>query len=246
MHTKIIEQVAYLTFDKPERANALDVAGWHDLRAAVTAAAANEAVRVIVLGGQGKHFCAGIDLNVLGDIQQFRGDGARVQNLQKLQSFIADLQSCITVLESCPKPVIAAVQGGCIGGGVDIVTACDLRYCTDDAYFTVKEVDLGIIADLGTLQRLPYIVGPGLAAELSYTARRVYGPEAAAIRLVNRSFPDHAALLAGVGELAATIARKPPAVIMGVKHSLRYGRDHGVTAGLEEVARASAKLMLEG
>jgi enoyl-CoA hydratase len=164
---------------------------------------------------------------------------------RQLITFIEKIQDCITAIERCRKPVLAAIHGGCIGGGVDIVTACDMRYCTEDAYFTVKEVDFGIVADIGTLQRLPNIVQPGMAAELAFTGRKVFGVEAKAIGLVNQIFTDHESLLVGVREVAATIAAKPPLVIQGIKENLLFTRDHSTEESLAFVARYSARLMLK-
>lgn len=243
MQISVTDHVATLTFPTPERANALDEAGWAGLRAAFERVADDEAVRVVVLTGEGKHFCAGMDLAVLGSLQQ-RVAATPVETYARLVTFIEGIQAAITAIERCEKPVIAAVHGGCIGGGVDIITACDMRYCTEGAYFTVKEVDLGIVADIGTLQRLPFILQPGLVAELALTGRRMYGPEAAAVGLVNRTYADRPALLAGVQEIASAITAKPPRVVRGIKHNLLYQREHGTTESLAYVARYSASLLL--
>ncbi|MEM1359592.1 MAG: enoyl-CoA hydratase-related protein [Bacteroidota bacterium] len=243
MNVSIDEHVATITFDQPDKANALDEAGWEGLRTAFTEADANPDIHVVILAGEGKHFCAGMDLAVLGSLQQ-RMAPTPEETRAQLVAFITKIQDCITAIERCCKPVLAAIHGGCIGGGVDIVSACDIRYCTEEAYFTVKEVDLGIVADIGTLQRLPHILHPGLVAELAFTGRKVFGPEAQAIGLVNRTFPDRDALLNGVGEIAATIASKPTKVIQGIKHNLLYTREHGTEASLQYVASYSANLLL--
>lgn len=245
MTVHVADHVATLTFPNPERANALDEAGWASLKAACEQVGADPAVRVIVVAGEGKHFCAGMDLSVLTSLQS-RVSADPAETRRRLVDFILHLQSTVTALEQCPQPVLAAVHGGCIGGGVDLVTACDIRYCTEEAYFTVKEVDLGIVADMGTLQRLPHILHPGLVAELALTARRMYGPEAAATGLVNRTFPDREALLAGVYDVARQIATKPPAVVRGIKHNLLHAREHGTADSLRHVAEYSADLMLQG
>lgn len=242
MVTTIDNHVATLTFGAPERANALDEAAWEAMRDAFTAADANPEVHVVILAGEGKHFCAGMDLSVLGSIQQRLSD-APGDGRQGLVDFIEKIQDCITAIERCRKPVLAAIHGGCIGGGVDIVTACDIRYCTEDAYFTVKEVDFGIVADIGTLQRLPHLIQPGLAAELAFTGRKMFGHEAAATGLVNKTYPDRAALLHGVSEIAATIAGKSARVIQGIKHNLLFKREHGTTESLRHVAQYSADLL---
>ena len=242
MDYAVHDRIAFLNFDRPERANALDVAGWHAMRAAVQRADADPEVRVVVLGGKGKHFCAGIDLAVLQEMQErFRDPPPDLR--ERVTAFITDLQDCITALERCRKPVIAAVHGPCIGGGVDIITACDLRYCCKQATFSVKEVDLGIVADLGTLQRLPRIVNPGIAAELAFTARTFDGREAHHIGLVSEVLNNEAQLQYRVGEVAAAIARKPPRIVTGIKRTLLRQRDESLSDGLTWVARLSSGLM---
>lgn len=243
MNYAVTNQVATLTFADPEKANALDEAAWQAMKAAFERADADPDVHVVLLTGAGKHFCAGMDLSVLGSLKERIAPTPEATERQ-LVAFIENIQDCITAIERCGKPVIAAIHGGCIGGGVDIVSACDMRYCTEEAYFTVKEIDLGIVADIGTLQRLPYILQPGLVAELAYTGRKVYGPEAQAIGLVNRVFVDRPALLEGVGELAAEIASKPAAVVRGIKANLLFSRENTTAEGLRYVARYSANLML--
>ncbi len=239
MDYRVTEHIAYLTFDRPERANALDVAEWEALRSAVERVDGDEDVRVVVLSGQGKHFCAGIDLSVLSELpRQVQASGQDPEVY--LVEFIGNLQDCITALERCRKPVIASIHGGCIGGGVDIITACDIRYCTKDATFSVKEVDLGIVADLGTLQRLPRIINPGLAAELAYTARKVDGREAERVGLVTEALGNERQLQYRVGQVADAIAAKPPRIVAGIKAALLHQRDHTVGEGLEFVARYSA------
>lgn len=241
MEYRVADAVGYLTFDRPERANALDVAGWHAMRDAFERADRDEDVKVVVLSGQGKHFCAGIDLSVLKSLptQLDRSKEIRPQ----IKAFITNLQDCITAIERCRKPVIAAIHGSCIGGGVDIITACDIRYCTKDATFSVKEVDLGIVADLGTLQRLPRIISPGMAAELSFTARPFDGKEAQRIGLVNEALGNQQQLQYRVGLLADAIAAKPPRIITGIKRTLLHQREHTVGEGLGFVADYSARLM---
>ena len=243
MQTTISNHIATLTFGAPERANALDEAAWAAMREAFNTADANPDVHVIILTGEGKHFCAGMDLTVLGSLQQ-RMAGTREESRNQLIAFIEDIQDCISVIERCSKPVLAAIHGGCIGGGVDIITACDIRYCTEDAYFTVKEVDFGIVADIGTLQRLPHILHPGMAAELAFTGRKMFGPEAMTNGLVNRTYSNREALISGVTEIATAIAAKPPQVIAGIKHNLLYKREHGTEDSLRYIARFSADLLL--
>ena len=240
----VSDRVARLTFDRPDRANALDLAGWHGLREAVDRAGADGDVRVVLLEGSERHFCAGMDLSVLQDMQaRFRG-APRAELHVRVRDFITDLQECITAIERCPKPVIAAVAGACIGGGLDIITACDVRYCSRSATFSVKEVDLGIVADLGTLQRLPYLVNPGTAAELAFTGRTFDGREAARIGLVSECLNNDAQLRYRVDTVAEAIARKPPRIVAGIKAALLQQRGRPLPESLAFVADLSARTML--
>ncbi|MFK8163916.1 MAG: enoyl-CoA hydratase-related protein [Lewinella sp.] len=245
MNVSVQNHIATLTFGAPERANALDEAAWAAMREAFNEADANPDVHVVILAGEGKHFCAGMDLAVLGSLQHRMADTPE-ETRQQLVDFIEDIQDCITAIERCSKPVLAAIHGGCIGGGVDIVTACDIRYCTEDAYFTVKEVDFGIVADIGTLQRLPQVLHPGMVAELAFTGRKMFGPEAAAQGMVNRTYADREALISGVTEIATAIASKSPRVIAGIKHNLLHKREHGTAESLQYIAKYSAELLLLG
>src|SRR5262249_46789088 len=141
------------------------------------------------------------------------------------QMMVLRLQESFTALERARMPVLAAIQGGCVGGAVDLVTACDMRYATEDAFFVVQESNIGMTADVGTLQRLPKIIPDGVARELVYTGRRMPAARAWQVGLVNQLYPDHAALLAGVGEIAAEIAALSPLAIWGSKQMLVYTRD---------------------
>ena len=157
---------------------------------------------------------------------------------------VTKLQQCVSSLEQCAKPVLAAIHSGCIGGGVDIIAACDLRYCTDDAYFTIKEIDMGMVADLGTLQRLPKFVRPAVVTEMAFTGRAVQASEAVDIGLVNARFPTKEAMMEGVLKLAAQIASKSPLSIRGTKEVLQQARDHSVNEGLEFIARWNSSKLL--
>jgi enoyl-CoA hydratase len=200
-------------------------------------------VRVIVLSGKGKHFCAGIDLELLMNVAQFaqKCEGRKREQLRKK---VLELQAPINAIEQCSKPVIAAIHGGCIGGGVDIVSACDMRYCTHDAFFTIKEIDMGMVADLGTLQRLPKIIPTGIAREMAYTGRNIVGQEAERIGLVNRSFADLETMYAEVQQMAQSIASKSPLSIRGTKAILNHSRDHSVADGLDYMATWNAAMLL--
>jgi enoyl-CoA hydratase len=152
------------------------------------------------------------------------------------------LQDTFTALERARMPVLCAIQGACVGGGVDLVSAADMRYATEDAYFCIAEVNIGMTADVGTLQRMPKLVAEGIVRELAYTGRRWSAAEARAAGFVNAVFPDHATLIEGVLEVAAEIAGKSPMVVWGTKQAMHYTRDHSVSEGLEYIANWNAAM----
>ena len=236
--------VAEVSLNRPDRSNAMNEAMWQELREAMRWADATPSVRAVVLTGAGKNFCAGIDLAMLGGVAKAVAHADPARSREALRRLILDLQDCLTSIERCRKPVLAAIQGACIGGALDMVTCCDMRYAAADAVFSVREVDVGMTADVGTLQRLPRIVPDGVARELAYTGRNLEAGEAAAIGLVNRLFPTQEELLAGVMTIAQAIAAKSPLAVRGTKEMLNYGRDHSVADGLDHVATWNAAMLM--
>ncbi|KAL3613163.1 delta(3,5)-delta(2,4)-dienoyl-CoA isomerase [Castilleja foliolosa] len=227
-------RVSYLSINRPSRGNALSHDFFTEFPAALSSLDQNPDVGVIILAGAGKHFCSGIDLQTLSSTAARSADTGRAA--EKLRREIKLFQLAVTAIEECRKPVIAAIHGACIGGGVDLITACDLRYATKNAFFSVKEVDLGLTADLGSLQRLPGIVGYGAAMELALTARTFSGLEAKELGLVTRVFSDKEALDKGVAEIALGIAEKSPLAVIGTKRVLIKSRDMTLDQGLDYVA----------
>ncbi|EXI68677.1 MAG: putative enoyl-CoA hydratase echA8 [Candidatus Accumulibacter adjunctus] len=238
------EGLAELRLDRPERSNAINEAMWQELRIACNWADATPAVRVVVLAGAGRNFCAGIDLAMLASVGEVVADADPARSREALRRLILDLQDCLSSVERCRKPVLAAIHGACIGGAIDLVTCCDMRYAAADAYFSVREIDVGMTADVGTLQRLPRLIADGVARELAYTGRTVAADEAERIGLVNRVFPSAEELLAGVRGIARAIAGKSPLAIRGTKEMLNYGRDHSVADGLNHVATWNAAMLM--
>lgn len=236
--------VAHVSFNRPDKANALVLEAWEEMQEIFEAIDQNIDVRVVVLTGEGKHFCAGIDLSLLMNIQRFNEDNCEGRKREKLRQFILKLQNTISSIEKCRKPVLAAIHNGCIGGGVDIVTACDMRYSTKDAYFTIKEVDMGLVADIGTLQRLPKIIPPGMVSEMAYTGRKVYGDEAKTIGLVNQSYEDQRSMTTEVFKIANTIAAKSPLVIRGTKEMIQFTRNHTVEESLNYMSVWNAAMLM--
>jgi len=228
--------VASVAINRPDKANALHKEAWMEMQEIFESFNKNEDVRVVILSGNGKHFCAGIDLQLLMSVQQVHSIKCDGRKREQIRDFIKMLQAPITAIESCTKPVIAAVHNGCIGGGVDIATACDMRFCSDDAYFVIKEIDMGMVADIGTLQRLPKVVPYGFAAEMAYTGRKVFGAEAKDRGLANDTFSDKETMMEAVMGMAKHIASKSPLSIRGTKEVLQYSRDHSVADGLNFIS----------
>lgn len=228
--------IAHLILNRPTALNSMNRAFWQELPAAIREVEQATDLRVLVISSTGKHFSAGMDLEVFSqpDPRMFGGEPSR--RAESMRRLVLELQACFTALEDLRIPVLAAIQGGCIGGALDLVAACDSRYCTEDAFFTIKETELGITADLGTLQRLPKWISPGLVRELAYTSRNLSADEANTCGLVNRVFPDQTALLAGVMDIAAQIATHSPLAVTGSKAMLNYARDHSVADSLNYMA----------
>ena len=240
----VTDKVAHVSINRPQKANALHLPAWEELKAVMEEMGRDPEVRVVILKGEGKLFCAGIDLKLLMSVQGFEALPGAEARREALYAMVIKLQDCVSSIERCPKPVIAAVHNGCIGGGVDIIAACDLRYCSDDAYFVIKEIDMGMVADLGTLQRLPRFVRPAVVAEMAYTGRAVNAREAKEIGLVNDVFAAPEKLWAGVTEVALQIASKSPLSIRGTKNVLHHALNHPVDEGLEYIARHNAENLL--
>ena len=238
------QHIAEVRLNRPDRSNAMNEALWRELRTAFLWADATPEVRVVVLSGTGNHFCSGIDLTMLAGIETAVAHRDPARSHEALRRLILDLQDCLSSVERCRKPVLAAIHGACIGAGVDLVSCCDMRYAAHDALFSVREIALGMVADVGTLQRLPRLIADGLARELAYTGRHVDAGEAQACGLVNRVFDSSEALREGVRKIAQGIAGKSPLAIRGTKEMLNYGRDHSVTDGLNYVATWNAAMLM--
>lgn len=241
---EIQEQVATVKINVPQKANAMTTTFWKEMKLAMETLDEKDEVRVVVLAGEGKHFTSGIDLTMFMQLKsELDKHNCPGRSREKLRQTILQLQSSFTAIEKCRKPVLAAIHGACIGGGIDMITACDMRYCSEDAYFTVKEIDLGMVADVGTLQRLPKVIGEGMARELAYTGRKFSGKEAQAMQLVNRCFASREAMMEEVYTLAQNIASKSPLAIRGTKEMFLYTRDHSVEEGLNYIATWNAGML---
>ncbi len=238
------EGVAEVHLNRPQRSNAINEAMWQELRAAFAWVDATPAVRVAILGGAGRNFCAGIDLAMLAGVGKTVAHADPGRSREMLRRVILDLQDCLSSVERCRKPVLAAIQGACIGGAIDLVSCCDMRYAAAEVQFSVREIDVGMTADVGTLQRLPRLIADGIARELAYTGRAVDGQEAQRIGLVNQLFATPELLREGVRTIARSIAGKSPLAIRGTKEMLNYGRDHSVADGLNYIATWNAAMLM--
>jgi enoyl-CoA hydratase len=239
---ELADKIAHVQINRPEKINAMNADFWKEIVEIFREIEDNDEVRVVVLSGAGKHFSSGIDLMLLASVGAQLGPDAG-RNARTLRRKILELQESFNVVDNCSKPVIAAIQGYCLGGAIDLISACDMRYSTVDAQFSIKEIDIGMAADVGTLQRLPRIIGDGMMRELAYTGRTVMGEEAQRLGLVNRTYADQDALLDGVFGIARQIAAKSPIAVRGTKEMIRYMRDHRVDDGLEYVATWNAAML---
>jgi enoyl-CoA hydratase len=228
------DHVAHLRLNRPKALNTMTLPFWRDMVAAFDEIDECAEARAVVISSTGRHFTAGLDLGVFETLSDDRGDVGR--RGERLRRTVLDMQESFSVIDRCRVPVIAAIQGACIGGGVDLISACDIRLCAADAFFCIQEINIGMTADVGTLQRLPYLIPSGLVRELAYTGRRLAAEEARAAGLVNAVFDDHDALVEGALALARTIAEKSPLAIVGTKEMLNYARDHTIADGLNHIA----------
>jgi enoyl-CoA hydratase len=234
--------VATVILNRPQQANALSQKMWDEIRQCFILLDQQSDVRAIVLKGNGKHFCAGMDLSVFQHIMASlpTENGRRGEQMRQL---IIALQDCFVAIDRCRKPVIAAVHGACVGAGLEMVAACDIRLADQSATFSIKEIDLGMTADVGSLQRLPYIIGGGLLREMAFTGRELSGQEAERGQLVNRCFATVDAMYRHAAEMAVNISQKSPLAIRGSKEMLNYSRDHSLADSLNYIATWNAGIL---
>ncbi|WAR20189.1 ECH1-like protein [Mya arenaria] len=236
--TRPQEFVVHVEMNRPEKRNAMNAAFFREIQECFQNLTNDSDCRAVVLSGAGKLFTAGLDLTDLGTVIALKEDAELdvARKAFKLRKFLTDWQESFSAIEKCRMPVIAAVHGACVGGGVDLTSACDIRYCSQDAWFQIKEIDLGLAADLGTLQRFPKVIGnDSYARELAYTARKFYADEAKAMGFVSRVCTDHGSVLEAALDTAKLIASKSPVAVQGTKASMVFSRDHTVQQGLEHI-----------
>ena len=227
------DHVAHLKLNRPEAMNTMHPTFWRELDAVLTQIQREGSARALVISSTGKHFSAGMSLDTFAGAIQM--DDQSPEGRAAIFDLLADLQATFTKLETLRIPVIAAIQGGCIGGAVDMVTACCMRYATQDAFFCIQEINIGMVADVGTLQRLPKLIPLAVVKELAYTGRRLKADKALAYGLVNEVFDSPEAMLAAAIQCAKEIAAKPPVAIWGTKQVIHYARDHSVDESLKQM-----------
>ncbi|MFZ5721532.1 MAG: crotonase/enoyl-CoA hydratase family protein [Pseudomonadota bacterium] len=234
----IEDHVAHIRLKRPEAMNTMVRAFWNELPAIVRDIDDNARARCIVISSTGKHFCAGMDLAV------FQGGGStassaaqdRHVNAEAMRHHVKMLQDSFSCLDEARMPVIAAIQGGCVGGAVDMTSACDIRYCTADAFFVIQEINIGMTADVGTFPRLCKLIPEGWVRELAYTGRRLPAQRARDIGLVNEVFDTHEQVVEHALATAREIASKAPLAVTGSKVMINYARDHTIKDGLDYIA----------
>jgi len=244
LQLSVDSHIAHVRINRPDKANAMNRAMWREIGNAFEWIDATPEVRVAVLSGNGAHFTSGIDLAMLAGVADEVDDDCEGRKREKLRRTILALQDSLTSLERCRKPVLAAIHGACIGGGIDLICCADMRYCAADAFFSIKEIEMGMTADVGTLQRLPKLIGDGMVRELAYTGRKFLAEEARSVGLVNRVFESPEALLQGAMQIATEIAAKSPLSMRGTKEMIIYARDHSVADSLNYIATWNAAMLM--
>ncbi len=233
MELLIEDRVARLTLSRPEQMNTMSPAFWRDLEGALDKLQRDAPARALVIDSTGKHFTAGMALDSFDS--SIALDDSSAQSRANIAEVLTDMQRAFDRLAQLRMPVIAAIQGGCVGGGVDMVAACDIRYCAADAFFCIQEINIGMVADVGTLQRLPKLIPEGVVREYAYTGRRMQAYRALAVGLVNEVFDTQEAMLEAAMQTAMEIAARPPVAVWATKQAIDYARDHPVADGLRQM-----------
>ena len=240
---EIEDNIAHVVLNRPEKRNAMNQAFWREFPQIIADIDNHARARVIVISSTGPHFSAGLDLSMFSSNTEPSDRPATQQRAVASYHHILHMQKTFNCLEECRIPVIAAIQGGAIGGGVDLSTACDIRYATEDAFFTIQEINIALTADVGTFPRLVKLLPEGVVRELAYTGRAMPAAEAQQVGLVNRVFSDHDALMQGAMQVAAEIASKAPVAIYGTKRMINYARDHSTSDALDYISIWNTSMM---
>ena len=240
---EIADGVAHLRFSRPDKFNSFIPEFWRELPEAVNDISENAKARVIVLSAEGKHFTAGMDISVFMQGALDAPPDNREVAAENFRHHVKVLQDTFSALENARQPVLAAIQGGAVGAGVDLATACDCRYASADAFFCVQETAIGMTADVGTFPRLAKVIPEGWARQMAYTAERVTAHKAKEIGLVNEVYDSHEALIDGVMEIARRIAGHSPLAVTGCKRLITYARDHSTADTLDYIGLWNASML---
>ena len=244
----IENNIAHVVLNRPEKRNSMIPEFWDELPAIIRELDKDSAARVIALSSTGPHFTSGLDTSVFGSSIESHDNPETLEKLNrqrsaKLYDTIHYMQQTFTCLEECRVPVLAAIQGGSIGGGVDLITACDMRYMTADGFLTIFEINIGMTADVGTFPRITNLLPEGVVKELAYTGRRMPAAEAKSLGFVNEVYADHQSMLSAVMDIAREIASKAPLAVYGSKRIINYARDHSTADTLDYIGIWNASML---
>jgi len=245
-NVSIENNIAHVVLNRPDKRNSMNADFWRELPEIIKDIDRGAKARVIVLSSTGPHFSAGLDLTSFGDVGQPPEGDEKKRKLQAAAAFYDNLlhmQGSFNCIEEARVPVLACIQGGAIGGGVDLITACDIRYATEDAFVTIQETNIGMTADVGTFPRLVKLIPEGYVREMAYTGRRVSASEAKSMGLVNFVYPDQETMLQEVMKIAEDIASKAPLAVYGCKRMINYARDHTTADGLDYIGIWNASML---
>lgn len=238
---RIEDKVAHVVLNRPDKRNSMNPTFWRELPQIIADIDDHSKARAIVISSTGPHFSSGLDVSAFSGAAatELSDEEKKTNRLQAGTAFyenVLHMQDAFNCLERCRVPVLVAIQGGCIGGGVDLISACDMRYATEDAFVTVFETNIGMTADVGTFPRLVKLIPEGYVREMAYTGRRVSAEEAKNMGLVNRVYANQEAMLEDVMSIAKDIASKAPLAVYGCKKMINYARDHSTDDGLDYIA----------
>ncbi len=243
----IENNIAHIVLNRPEKRNAMIAEFWTELPEIIRDIDSGAKARVIVISSTGPVFSAGIDISMLsGDIAGSKDKNDAHYGAHFYDNGVKPLQDSFSAIEACRIPVIAAIQGGCYGGGVDLITACDMRYGTADSFITIYEINVGMTADVGTFPRILNHMPEGVVRELAYTGRQMRAAECKTRGLFNDVYADYKAMLDGVMAIAAEISTKPPLAIYGSKRIITYARDHDTQDTLDNIAVWNMSMLIPG
>ena len=243
---EVANGIAHIRLNRPEKANSMIPSFWTELPAAVNTLSREASARVLVISAEGKHFSSGMDISVFtdGGLDSPAGTNSSIE-AEAFRHHCMALQSAFTCLEEARMPVLVAIQGAAVGGAMDFITACDCRYATKDAFFSIHETAIGMTADVGTYPRLVKLISEGWARQMSYTAERIGAEKAQTIGLVNEVYDSTEEMFEAVMGIAKQIAANSPLAVTGAKRMVNYARDHSTADGLDYIATWNAS-MLDG